>query len=108
MKKAIEYVREFRERAGDLSEQKIAAALGEVAKQMVQEITELARVRNAKSGPAIFAIVEEINYKWRKFAAEVPEANPEGFERIVERLTPEVYQCWRRYYRNIARSTRAF
>ena len=59
---------------------------------MMNEITNIKKVRHAKSDAAFWAIVLEQSRKWKAFVARVPEEHdlsPSGFARIFAALWEE-------------------
>lgn len=88
MSRAKEYAQRFNDNPDNL---------GEIAKSFLLECQELVEKRHASTDPAIFAIFNEQNQKWRAFARMVQGVREDGFEIAIKIEMPEwVYQGWQR------------
>lgn len=88
MIKAKEYAQRFNDNPD---------SLGEIVKGFLIECQELAEKRHASTDPAVFAIFNEQNQKWRAFARMVQGVKADGFEIAIQLEMPEwVYQDWQR------------
>jgi len=88
MKKAKDYARQFEQNPS-------TETLREIAESFMQEINEIAQMRHAKGNDAYFAILDEQDRKWRAFARCIDGIKEDGFERLVEKVHPEVHAVWR-------------
>lgn len=68
--------------------------LGEIVKEMVFEIEEIAKMRHARSNEAFISIFEEQDRKWRAFVRMVndPNIRPDGFMKFCQMYFPEVFE----------------
>lgn len=84
--------------------QRFAAASdkGKEAKELVCELVietgEIAKLRHAKSNPAMLSILREQDQKWKAFArkASTPEQEiiQDGFRKAICQFMPSVYEAW--------------
>ena len=82
------------------SDDKIAAAV-DIARQFLDEITELADTRKVQSSIGLISICRELDQKWIKFAEIVNKKYPatqpirySGFRALVEKASLELYKLW--------------
>ena len=73
--------------------------LGKIAFEFLMETKTLMEQRHARSNAAMFAILSEIDAKWRAFTrlAEDPDIRADGFRLLVQRRFPDVYPYWIAY-----------
>lgn len=89
MKKASEYFDQF------AREGRTNKALSKIWSEMTLEVATLIRERNARSDSASFAILNEIDEKWRSFARRAQAGiNPDGFALMQKKLYPDVFVAW--------------
>lgn len=87
--KAEEYARRFNDNPD---------TLGEIVKDFLLECREIMENRQASTDPAIYAIFNEQDQKWRAFTRLVRGVKENGFEIAVRQEMPEwVYLSWQRY-----------
>lgn len=63
------------------------------------EVHDLIRVRGAKNDFALFAILDELNAKYRAFAMMTNDSTvpAEAFEFVTAKQMPEIYSAWMNY-----------
>lgn len=93
--KAKEYAKQF---AKQFLDESPSEAIVEMGTQFYTEIFTLIESRKAKSDSAVFAVLNELNQKWKAVARIVNKVKilmlPEGFEYIIEEFMPEVWSKW--------------
>lgn len=88
MKKAKEYAAEFE---ADPTRETLRG----IAHAFMVEVKEIIATRNARSNSALLSILDEQDRKWRAFARRIEGVRPDGFERLVKEVFPEVHVVWR-------------
>ncbi|GEM_PF-6603759 len=88
MKKAEEYIKEFRAEADKFK------VLGDIAVMMLHEVADLAKIRKPGNDRQWAAIIEEVDRKWRRFAAQTPEAKPDGLKELIKLKFPDIFEIW--------------
>lgn len=68
--------------------------VGAIGYAFLTEVTEIAKSRNARTDAALFSIFDEQDRKWRAFARLVEGVKSEGFEIVLRRMMPEIYEKW--------------
>ena len=73
--------------------------LGKIAFDMLMETKELIEKRHAKNNPALFAVLDEIDNKWRRFVDLTgnPNINPDGMMKLIEDKMDFAYYPWITY-----------
>lgn len=92
--KAKEYAERFKAQGSTIE------AAGTVVFDMLMECKNLASLRHVRSDEGMVSILNEISDRWKAFVRQAgplcdgDAINPQGFEAIVERRMPEVYDGW--------------
>lgn len=73
--------------------------LGKVAYDMLMEIEQMGRQRGVKLDAGFFAILNEIDNKWRAFVrlTNVGYLRPDGFEQLIKEKMNFAYAAWINY-----------
>ena len=91
--KAKEYAKKYLDSEGK--------EFANIAIQFLNEIGELAKLRNVKTDFGLIPICKELNKKWFKFAqiinSKYPVTKPilyNGFQNLVKKSSPDLYKLW--------------
>ncbi|MBI4117291.1 MAG: hypothetical protein HY451_01210 [Parcubacteria group bacterium] len=91
MRKVAEFIETYKK----TSEKEKVAVLTSICLEMLGDIFNLAKARNAKSNSAFVGILEEVNNRWERFASHFEgELNKDAFIEIHRGRFPEVHSIW--------------
>lgn len=98
--KAKEYMERW-EREG-----RTDTSLAKIGNEFFLEVSKIGIARHISSDEALFSILDEQDNKWRVFARldKEKEVNPDGFAKMVEIVTPDIYALW--HFGNLANMAR--
>lgn len=75
--------------------------LVDVCTKFALEVEQLVKQRNAKCDDALFAILNELDMKWRSFVRQLGDKNPnlsaDGFIAIAQNVYPKIAPAWLRW-----------
>ena len=98
----VELLMKAKEYAEKFLKNPTSKTVGEIGNAFLQEIGTLQKQRKAQSNGACFAILNELEQKWKAFvrltttAFKTGKAFPdEGFAKLVEMGLPELYKAWK-------------
>jgi predicted DCC family thiol-disulfide oxidoreductase YuxK len=75
--------------------------IAEIANDFIKEIGRLLKSRHATSDDAAFAVLRELDNKWRAMVRHLPERwiREVGFRLILKEIMPEIYESWGKHDR---------
>jgi len=95
--KATEYVDKFHKKVEEVGFMK---ALSQMATAYMEEMQDLAKSRNVSTDAGIYAVIGEMDKKWRAICRLEPALDPEEFHTMLQIYIPQFYEAFTSYKRS--------
>ena len=86
--KAKDYAKQFNESPS-------VETLSNIAHAFIIECQTIGEVRHVQSESAMLAILNEQDLKWKAFARMIDGVRPDGFEKMIRELMPDIWYTWK-------------